>query len=213
MISFFFFFYQEVNNSNSPVIMAEKSSIFIFNTITLMSYLTSKFYFVSFCLTTINNQLFFQKIKNLSLNLTDSQPSNLNRTWATLIEHCRTRVGSIANNNSDSLTELLIRPLCLSVDGKYTPWIAYMGNQNQQLNKCLNNKIIPFPLNVTKHTHESYPNNYFDSKYIFTIAKWYQLTCPTIRITSIQTLNQALGGIQNKRTQWTTYQRQYVNFW
>lgn len=83
-----------MNDSNSPVIMAEKSSIFIFNTITLMSYLTN------------------------------SQPSNLNRT---LIEHCRTRVGSIANNNSDSLTELLIRPLCLSVDGKYTPWIAYMG--------------------------------------------------------------------------------------
>lgn len=70
-------------------------------------------------------------MKNRSLNLTDSQPSNLNRTWATLIEHCRTAVGSTVNNNSDSLTELLIRPLCSSVDGKYTPWIAYMGKQNQ----------------------------------------------------------------------------------
>lgn len=119
--------------------MAEKSSIVIFNTITLLFYLTSKFYFVSFCLTTINNQKNFEhqknliKIKNRSLNLTDSQPSNLNRTFATLIEHCRTGVGSTVNNNSGSLTELFKRPLCSSVDGNYTPWISYMGNQKQLL--------------------------------------------------------------------------------
>lgn len=30
-------------------------------------------------------------------------------------------------NNSVSLTEFLIRPLWSSVDGNYTPWIAYIG--------------------------------------------------------------------------------------
>lgn len=54
------FFHQEVNNFYSPVIMTGKLGIFIFDTITLMFYLTSKFYFVCFilkfyCLTTMIN--------------------------------------------------------------------------------------------------------------------------------------------------------------
>lgn len=62
---------------------------------------------------------------------TDSQPSTSNLTWATLQEHCRSGNGSQIrlnkSNISGSQTELLIRPMWSSVDGNYTPWIAYQG--------------------------------------------------------------------------------------
>lgn len=57
-----------------------------------------------------------------------------------------------------------------------------------------------------------------DSKYISTIAQWYQATFLTIQITSIQTLNQTLGGIQNKEfsrkdKNGLHTMRQDVDFW
>lgn len=34
-------------------------------------------------------------------------------------------------NNSGSQTALLVRPMWTSVDGNYTPWIAYLGNSRR----------------------------------------------------------------------------------
>lgn len=73
------------------------------------------------------------KITICSNNTTDSQPNTLKQTWKTANEHCRSRNASLAslnnsNNSGPLLTDLLIRRIRSSVDGRYTSWIAYKGN-------------------------------------------------------------------------------------
>lgn len=132
-----------MNNSYVHVNMTGELNILIFTTIFLVFHLTSKFDFARF----LWNSIFLTQIKikhfldikaslplplNYVSNLyTESQPSTSNLTRETLQEECRTANSSLIRltnmNNSVSLTEFLIRPLWSSVDGNYTPWIAYIG--------------------------------------------------------------------------------------
>lgn len=133
-----------MNNSYVHVNMTGELNILICTTIFLVFQLTSKFDFARFFfwnsifLTQIKIKHFLDIKASLTLPLNyvsylyiESQPSTSNVTRETLQEQCRTANESLIRltnmNNSVSLTEFLIRPLWSSVDGNYTPWIAYIG--------------------------------------------------------------------------------------
>lgn len=70
---------------------------------------------------------------NVCFNIiSDSQPSTLERILAIANEHCRARNELLVslnnlNDTGSSSTDLLIRRILSTVDGKYTTWIAYIG--------------------------------------------------------------------------------------